>query len=69
MQSPANQRSNNEATQASILSNPRWQKLQAMAVKASGEGNRIGLNVSVVSRRHSSDVAAAPVEKKNTLEF
>ena len=39
-----------------------------MVAKALGEGNRIGLNVGVVSRRRSGDVAVALVEEKNTLE-
>ena len=40
-----------------------------MAAKASGEGNQIGLNASVISRCHFDDVTVAPVEEKNTLEF
>ena len=39
-----------------------------MAAKASSKGNQIELNVGVVSRCRSSDVAAAPVEEKSTLE-
>ena len=36
------------------MTKPRRRKLQAMAMKALGEGNRIGLNVSVISHRRSS---------------
>jgi len=39
-----------------------------MVAKALGEGNRIGLNVGVVSRSRSGDVVVALVEEKNMLE-
>ena len=39
-----------------------------MAMKASGEGNQIGLNVGVVSCHRFDDVVVALVEEKNTLE-
>lgn len=44
-------------------------KLQVMVMKALGEGNHIELNVGVVSRCCSGDVATTPVEEKDTLEF
>ena len=37
-------------------------------MKASGEGNQIGLNVGVVSCHRFGDVVVALVEEKNTLE-
>ena len=55
MQNPANQRSNNEATQVSILTKPRRWKFQAI---------EIGLDLIWVWF-----LATAPVEEKNMLEW
>ena len=46
------------------MKQPRRRMLQAMATKA----KHVELNVDVVSCHHSGDVAAAPMEEKNTLE-
>ena len=55
MQNPINQRSDNEATQAPILTKPKRRKLQAM---------EIGLDLM-----WAWFLTAAPVEEKNMLEW